>query len=428
MTIAANLSLIAGKLISITTALLAFSSLIVVHEFGHFIFCKIFGIRTPTFSIGIGPELYSRQIGQTKFRIGAIPVAGYVEIAGLEEVGQGKQEFAESAAPDSFKSKNFFQKALIILGGIIFNIIYGYIAISLAFSIGLPKQKFSVEISNVKDSKLAEEVLGFSPHKGDILSGINGEAIATGNYEKLEKQLKELEFKNGVVEVEFARPNHSEAEKKKTNETDSSGVKQEKGKATKVDVEKLSAEIAESKIKEITSKEQSDKETSKEQKKQTIGQLMKAIGIELSVSAVMDKNEKIKFGFFRSLHEGFKKTIEIITRTAEAIVNLFTKRSLRGAAGPVMIVAKTVETAQHGLAPLLFLLAIISINLALANLLPIEIFDGGQLLFISIEAIIRRELPNVVKMSINIASLIAVAALFIYITFNDIKALITGWY
>src|SRR5579872_2199524 len=66
------------------------------HELGHFLFCKLFNIRTPSFSIGFGPKLISKKIGETEFSLSAIPLGGYVEIAGAAEVGQGEQKDAQA--------------------------------------------------------------------------------------------------------------------------------------------------------------------------------------------------------------------------------------------------------------------------------------------------------------------------------------------
>ena len=84
-----------SKIIPLVYALIGFGLLIAVHEFGHFIFCKIFKIHTPTFSIGMGPKIFQKQIGETNFVLSAFPLGGYVEIAGLAEVGQGDQKHSK---------------------------------------------------------------------------------------------------------------------------------------------------------------------------------------------------------------------------------------------------------------------------------------------------------------------------------------------
>src|SRR5579871_1903884 len=109
------------------------------HEFGHFLFCKLFKVRTPSFSIGFGPRIISKKIGGTDFALSAIPLGGYVEIAGASEVGQGDQKEAHARDEHSFAAKPWYQKFIIMFGGILFNVMFAYFAFSLLFLMGMPK-------------------------------------------------------------------------------------------------------------------------------------------------------------------------------------------------------------------------------------------------------------------------------------------------
>ena len=115
-----------SKLLPFIYAIIGFGLLITVHEFGHFFFCKLFGIYTPSFSIGMGPKILEKKIGTTNFKISALPIGGYVEIAGLAETGQGEQQHAQQEGENSFKNKPYWQKALVICGGVIFNLFLAY--------------------------------------------------------------------------------------------------------------------------------------------------------------------------------------------------------------------------------------------------------------------------------------------------------------
>ena len=115
---------ILSQFYSIFLSLIGISFIIVFHEFGHYIFCKLFNVYTPTFSIGIGKILYSKKIGDTNFCISAGPIGGYVEVA------------SESGINGSvgFNQIPYYQKVLIMLGGISFNFILAYfIFIALFF-------------------------------------------------------------------------------------------------------------------------------------------------------------------------------------------------------------------------------------------------------------------------------------------------------
>ena len=139
------------KLIPFVYALIGFGLLISIHELGHFIFCKIFKIHTPTFSIGMGPTIFQKQIGTTLFKLSAIPFGGYVEIAGMAEVGQGEQKHAKDTSPNSFCNKSYWQKFLVLMGGIIFNLFFAYLTFSILLITGMPQAKeMSIKIDSVK--------------------------------------------------------------------------------------------------------------------------------------------------------------------------------------------------------------------------------------------------------------------------------------
>ncbi len=133
------LILIWQNLFTIAAGLVGLTFLVTFHEFGHFLFCKLFKIHTPSFSIGLGPYLYSKKIGDTVFAISAIPAGGYVEIAGAAEVGQGDQAHAGRQDHYSFASKPFYQKFLVMSGGILANLLFAYVAIIGVCWAGLPQ-------------------------------------------------------------------------------------------------------------------------------------------------------------------------------------------------------------------------------------------------------------------------------------------------
>jgi regulator of sigma E protease len=127
--------------------------------------------------------------------------------------------------------------------------------------------------------------------------------------------------------------------------------------------------------------------------------------------------------FFPAIKRGIEETNHWMYMTVKSLKQLFVRRSLEGMGGPVMIMKMSVSSAQHSILSLLLFLTIISINLAIFNLLPIGALDGGQILFSTIEAIIRRPLPIAVRIAINLASLVLFVGLAIYITFQDITTL-----
>ncbi len=362
------------KFLPLLYAIIGFGLLITVHEFGHFIFCKIFGIHTPTFSIGMGPKIFEKKIGDTNFRLSALPLGGYVEIAGLAEVGQGEQEHAKIEGEGSFATKPYWQKAFVLLGGVFFNLLFAYLVYSTLFFVGIPKQKAEMLIRQTVASSVTEKY-GFQA--GDRIIAIDTKTLSS-DPKKLLRELHKV----------FIKPLAEKSDK-----------------------------IIELKIlrnqKEITLKMKPD---TKELDESLLA------SFEFPTTVIPGQYEK--YSFFGALEQGFKVTTQWIYQIFYSIKYLITQRTLKGAGGPIMIVSKTFETAQKGIIPLLIFLAFISINLAIINLLPIGALDGGQLLFATIEAIIRRQIPEIIKLTINLTSWFLLIGLILYLSYKDLLALI----
>jgi len=351
-------------------AIVGFGILIIVHECGHFLFCKLFGVHTPTFSIGMGPALIEKKFGDTNFRLGALPLGGYVEIAGNEEVGQGDQLYAQDMSERSFQSKAYWQKFLIMIGGIAFNIAFAYIALSILFMIGAPKP--DIAIKNVGEYSLAKQQ---GLESGDVILSIGKHNIAE-NPELLATALEEIkELKQGAVPFSVMRNNQ------KTH---------------------LSITIPQD---------------------ATIPQGQGKLGIELTFKP---SDQRERYPFFESIKKGIEQTNTYIYLTLAGLKNMFASRSLKGTGGPVLMISESVRQAQAGFVYLFIFLAIISINLAIINLLPLPILDGGQILFFTIETIIGREIPTPIKNGIFIGSWMLILGLMLYLTYNDILSIFRG--
>ena len=350
--------------------LMGIGFLIGFHELGHFIFCKLFKIRTPSFSIGMGPRILTKKIGETEFSLSAIPLGGYVEIAGSAEVGQGDQADAHADDEHSFSAKPYYQKLLVMLGGILFNLSFAYAALSLLFMIGMPKLGLiypalaSREVSNVAKESPASSLL----KNHDVITSVNGIEHRSGK--TILDAVKASPLK--TITLDFLRD----------------------GKPLKGTVTLGTKEIKTGK-----------------NKTEEIGFL----GVELSIP---------RYGFIGALKQGFKTTNTIIAEVTKAFKGMFTRNGFNQLGGPIAVISDTIKGASRGFKIFLFLLAFISINLAVLNLIPLPIFDGGQLLFYTIEAIIRRPLPNKIREWIHIVTWVGVLALALYLSFKDVMRMI----
>jgi len=350
----------------ILVGLIGIGSLIALHEFGHFLFCKLFKIRTPSFSIGFGPRIFTKQIGDTEFALSAIPLGGYVEIAGAAEVGQGEQKEAYRVDEGSFATKPYWQKFLVMMGGILFNLLFAYFAMILVSMVGLPQsplaypQNATPTISAIAENSAAQKA---KLQIGDTILAINNTPIA-GNVAQLVELLAPLAHQEVNLTIE------------RNNRT--------------IEIPVLLDE------------------------KQMLGTSTGALGVGFTFKATPG------LPFIAAIKQGITMANARLFEIFQVIKHMFTKRDTRNMAGPLMIISLTMQGASQGITVLLILLAIISINLAALNLLPLPILDGGQLLFYTIEAIIGKPLPHRIREYIHIATWILMLALFLYLSAQDL--------
>jgi regulator of sigma E protease len=339
--------------------------LIGFHELGHFLFCKLFSIRTPSFSIGFGPSLFKKKIGETEFSLSAIPFGGYVEIAGAAEVGQGEQQDAYAQDEHSFAQKKYYQQFLVLLGGIIANLLFAYAAFTLVFMIGAPasmllyRQTAIPVVEKITEKSRAQE-LNIVP--GDRILEAN--AIPLGN--QITPLLALLEQKVDHLDLVLEK-----GEQKRTVNII-------------LDPAHASTNIYET------------------------------LGITFQTA------EQPSMSPWNAFMMAIQETHRWIKATLYGFVHIFRTRQVKELAGPVAIVTMTIEGAAEGFTIFLLLLAIISINLAMLNLVPLPILDGGQLLFYSIEALIRRPIPHKIREYIHIGTWIIFFILFLYLTAQDL--------
>ncbi len=355
--------------------ILGIGLLIGIHELGHFLFAKLFNVKTPSFSIGFGPQLISKKIGSTIFSLSAIPLGGYVEVSGMAEMGQGEQEEANNTGEDSFAIKPFWQKMLILFGGILFNILFAYFAFSLVFMLGAPKSDLLRPLGITTEKPIIQIIRKDSAAEkaqlkiGDEIIAINENKIE-GSSEVLRNRLAELPGE--TVSLHITRDGIAQTIEIPLDETEI--IKD--GEPTKIGT--------------------------------------------LDVFFEIDKVKE--FGFFESFHQGFRATNIYIVNTLYLFKNMFTKKDISGVGGPIMVISETIKGARKGLKTLLLFLALISINLAVLNLIPLPILDGGQIMFVTIETLTGTQMPKL-REYIHVASWFFIMALVVYLTARDIGLL-----
>jgi len=414
--------------------LIVIGILVFVHEFGHFIMAKRAGVRVEKFSLGMGPKIFGYKKGDTEYVISALPLGGYVKMA-----GENPDEEPTGAA-DEFQSKTVWQRMKIAATGPLTNIVLAFLIMPIVFMVGTYSEG-PAKVGYVEPASPAEHA-GFLA--GDLIEKIDGRSISDwtealsliavnpdtdvtvlvdrqGKQETLTlRPVTATELKIGMsglipdmpAEIGKLKPGFP-AEKAGISVNDkvlavdgktiyhwnqfSTIVRDSKGKKLALLIERGGKRIE----KTVTPIEDS-------------GRFV--IGVEPLLRLVFKK-----YGFLKSIQLGFDKTIESIYLTFITLKKLVTfGLSIKTLGGPVMIAQMSGQAASAGLSSFLSLLAMISISLGILNLLPIPVLDGGLILFLVIEAIRKKPVSRKVmevSQSIGAAVLITLIAV---VSYNDI--------
>ncbi len=349
-------------MIALLIFLIIFGVLIIVHEFGHFIVAKKSGVTVESFSIGFGPKLLRRKKGGTEYLVSLIPLGGYVKLAGdnLEEY-KGK--------PDEYLSQSVKTRTGIIFCGPLLNYILGILIFWFVFFTGFPAA--TSRVGEVLDNYGAKEA-GLKPQ--DKIIAIEGKKVIL--WDDLQKNIQERKSQLSV-NLSILREN----------------------KEFIVPVK-------------IKAKEFTDIFG----KKHTLG----LIGITPS-----DETIKLKYGFLKSFSLSVGQTWKITTVTYAGLWQVITgKLSMRESmTGPLGIFYITAKAAKFGLVAVLHLLALLSISLAIFNLLPLPVLDGGHLFLLGLEKIRGKALGAKAERWVTQAGMTLMICLAVLVTFNDIVRL-----
>ncbi|MDR3550159.1 MAG: M50 family metallopeptidase [Candidatus Babeliales bacterium] len=326
------------------------------HELGHFLVAKMFGIRVQTFSIGFGPTIVNKKIGSTHFAISAIPLGGYNDFSNPE----GKSDDSLSLT-----TRPYYQKLLVILGGITFNILLAYIIFTLLFMTGMPATPMLPQNSLPVISKIEAN----SPAQKAGLQV--GDTIVAVNETPIENDTKKLLEMLGSMPDQEAMITVNRQGQKEIVPITTSSIK-------------------------------------------NLGKTMGIIGTQFTLIPLPAQS------IVESIKHGVALANKHLTDTYYAFKYILSSCDTSKLAGPVSIFAATSKGAEQGMKIFLIFLAIISVNLAILNLIPLPILDGGQVLFYTIEAIIGRSIPDRVREYIFIGTWIGFMILTVWLIGQDL--------
>jgi len=341
--------------------------LIVLHEFGHFAIAKKFGVRVEEFGIGLPPRLIGKKIGETLYSLNLIPLGAFVKLYGEEK---------EIKEPRSFTGKPIWQRALIILGGVVSFWIISAILLSIVFGMGVP-QAISDQAEAVNPKVQIVAVASGSPAEE---AGIKvGDAI------------KQLTINNQQLTINKV---------KQVQEF----TKEHLGQAITLTIERGKEVFDATLIPRVLPPEGEG-----------------AMGVGLVRTALTSYPWYL--APIKGIEACFNFTGSIVVGLSQVFGNLIQGKGLPAGAqlmGPIGIGSLMTQAAHLGLTYYLQFIALISIYLAIFNILPIPALDGGKLLFLGIEKVRRRAVSQKIEQGITSIFFALLIALMIWVTIKDI--------
>ncbi len=370
-------------------AIIVLGILIFVHEFGHFIIAKLFNVKVEKFSLGFGPKLFGKQIGETEYLLSAFPLGGYVKMFGEggaiegtpaqapedtdtekaydEESGEPLDdipELTEAEKARSFAHKPPLARIAIVMAGPLFNLVFAWMIFILLCMLGVPTVTARIGEA-IKDKPAAKAgVL-----KDDVVTAINGKSIS------------QWEDIAGII---------------------ASG----KGQPVNLSVKRNGQDLQFT----ITPEPRVSKNL--------FGESVKgyAIGIAAAGEIVLEKSNP-----FQAIVKGSVQTWKVIDLTIMSLVKMIQRVvPMDSVGGPIMIAKMAGETAQMGASSFLAFMALLSINLGILNLLPVPVLDGGHLFFFFCELVIGRPVNQKVREYAQQIGLFLLLSLMVLAFYNDI--------
>lgn len=365
---------------SIILFLIILFVLILVHEFGHFITAKWAKIRVDEFAIGFPPKIFSWKRGETQYSLNLLPFGGFVKIFG-ENPAEFEEEIKEREADlsRSFGAQPKWIQSGVLLAGIFFNALLAWVLFSTSYMVGLPTSSQSVFAEGLRDTKLV--VLDVSKGSPANVAGLQAgdQILSVGVQSEKLAQLKPDNFRSFI----------------QTHKGESIDISFSRGGTTS-DISVVPATVP---------------------------------GGAYAVGVVIDEIGIIKLPPTEAIWQGLKTTGSLsyltIASLGDLVGGMFNGKSeISSLTGPVGIVGMVGEASKFGFAYLLSFTALISVNLAILNLLPFPALDGGRFFFVIIEWIKGSPIKPVVANTVNLIGFAILIILMFVVTYHDIARLV----
>ncbi|HYK08908.1 MAG TPA: RIP metalloprotease RseP [Candidatus Eisenbacteria bacterium] len=380
-----------AMLLTIISFLLVLTVLVLVHELGHYLVAKFFNVKVEEFGFGFPPKAWGKKIGETVYSINWLPIGGFVKLYGEDDAGSGKINTSRigmsgMGGPDilsggvkrgakdlnrAFFTQSIWKRFLIVFAGVFMNFVLATVLLTyLVMAQGIPNPGKDVFIAAVVKNSPADKA---GVQVGDKVVSVDSVAITSSeqliSYTKhhLGQQitLKIQDTKNKIQNTEVIPRVHYPS-----NEG--------------------------------------------------------AMGVAVVTNVIVTKYPWYQAPFV-GLKEACYQSWMILVGLGQLVRQLVTRGQVpQGLAGPVGIAQITGQFVQMGINPTLSLLALLSLNLAILNVLPIPALDGGRLFFIVFEAVFRRKISPKAEGYAHAIGMAVLLALIVLITFHDVVRIATG--
>ncbi|KKU91165.1 MAG: Membrane-associated zinc metalloprotease [Candidatus Jorgensenbacteria bacterium GW2011_GWA1_48_11] len=346
----------------IVLVIICLSILILIHELGHFLTAKFFGIEVEEFGIGFPPQLWSKKMGGTIYSVNALPFGGFVKIHGEDGESQGEK------VQNSFSGKSFLEKSGVLLAGVFMNLVLGWLVLSFVLMAGAPEHLILTDVAPNSPAEAA----GLQP--GDII------------------------LRASFSNADLADPVKSGDLIDLVKSAGASPVNLKIGRSGEV----LDVDIA--------------GRVNPPEGQGSLGVALSEIGFKPTP-------------FFESFWAGLKETWQIIVLVTAGFWSLLTKifiepKIVQTITGPVGIFGLAEQAGSVGLIYLFQLMALISINLAVLNLIPFPALDGGRFLMLIVEKLKGSPISRKIQIAVNLVGFSALILLMIVVTIQDVHKLI----
>jgi regulator of sigma E protease len=421
---------------SILYFLLALGILVFVHELGHFLVAKWSGIRVERFSLGYPPKMIGFQYGETEYCLSWIPFGGYVKVAGMADVGSEES----SGEPWEFPSKPIWIRMAVIVAGPVMNFIFAFFAFFTIYSVFGIDTVVSTIVEPVQSS--VSELAGI--RRGDVIRSVDGQAVA--NELQLRSAIEGTESRGVTVEVNRDGASYNFE----------LGASKEDFYGLQVLIPTTVGTVSDDMPAATIGLIQGDRITSvdgvavhswSDMKREIsahpdiqvalrwrraetlmespITPIARADGDSvIGLIGITPYTARTPIGLSRAVSLGADNVVASSMLILDFLGQLFSGDRYKELGGPIRIAKLAGETAERGMDNFLYFLGLLSVNLAILNLLPIPVLDGGHLFFMILETLMRRPLSLRKREFFQQVGMVIILGIMVLVTFNDLNQLV----